>query len=127
MKGGGALPAAAALRKTVLSGNLDDDHRPRYLQCQPRLELHPLRCRCRYRRHHHRPHFDEKHEIPGIAAAGGGFIVSASHKATDDLVRIAAAAKMSGAKVTLTGLSHKTTDDLVRIGAAGKGCVVLEG
>jgi hypothetical protein len=43
------------------------------------------------------------------------------------LVRIAAAAKISGAKVTLTGLNHKTTDDLVRIGAAGKGCVVLEG
>lgn len=66
-------------------------------------------------------------DLVRIAAAGGGFILTASHKTTDDLVRIAAAAKMSGATVTLTGLDHKTTDDLVRIGAAGKGCVVVAG
>lgn len=66
-------------------------------------------------------------DLVRIAAAGGGFTLSAGHKTTDDLVRIAAAASSKGSRLTFTGLKHKTTDDLVRISAAGKGCIVLEG
>lgn len=57
-------------------------------------------------------------DLVRIAAAGGGFILTATHKTTDDLVRIAAAASGKGSRITFTGLTHKTTDDLVRISAA---------
>lgn len=62
-----------------------------------------------------------------IAAAGGGFTLTASLKPTDDLIRIAAAASNKGSCVKFVGLSLRPTDDLIRIAAAGKGCVVLEG
>ncbi|NHZ85594.1 MAG: hypothetical protein GWP19_06910 [Planctomycetia bacterium] len=66
-------------------------------------------------------------DLVRIAAAGGGFTLTATHKTTDDLVRIAAAASGKGSRITFAGLTHKTTDDLVRISAAGKGCIILEG
>lgn len=66
-------------------------------------------------------------DLVRIAAAGGGFTLTATHRTTDDLVRIAAAASGKGSRITFTGLTHRTTDDLVRIGAASKGCVILEG
>lgn len=56
-------------------------------------------------------------DLVRIAAAGGGFTLTATHKTTDDLVRIAAAASGKGSRITFAGLTHKTTDDLVRISA----------
>jgi hypothetical protein len=65
-------------------------------------------------------------DLVRIAAAGGGFRLSAAVRSTDDLVRIAAAASSSGARVSFAGLNVRPTDDLVRIGAAGKGSVSFE-
>ena len=62
-----------------------------------------------------------------IAAAGGGFTLTATHRSTEDLIRIAAAASGKGARITFTGLTHRSTEDLIRISAASKGSVVLEG
>lgn len=66
-------------------------------------------------------------DLVRIAAAGGGFTLTASNRTTNDLVRIAAAASGKGSRIAFTGLSTRTTDDLVRIGAASKGSVILEG
>ena len=66
-------------------------------------------------------------DLVKIAAAGGGFTLTAEHRKTEDLVRIAAAASHIGAQITFTGLTHRPTEDLIRIGAAGQGCIVLEG
>jgi hypothetical protein len=59
-----------------------------------------------------------------IAAAGGGMYGEGS-KSTDDLIKIAAAASGKGVRVIVTKASGKQTEDLVRIAAAGKGCVLL--
>lgn len=61
-----------------------------------------------------------------IASAGGGLIVDARGKSTDNLIRIAAAASISGAKITIKYYDGIMTDNLVRIAAAGKGCVVFD-
>lgn len=62
-----------------------------------------------------------------IAAAGGGFTLTATLRPTDDLIRVAAAASNSGARVVFTGLKLRPTADLIRIAAAGKGSVAFEG
>jgi hypothetical protein len=51
--------------------------------------------------------------------------MSFERKTTEELIQIAAAARNSGAQITLTGLAVRTTDELLQITAAGKG-VVLE-
>lgn len=61
-----------------------------------------------------------------IAAAGGGFNINASGRSTEDLIRVAAAAGNKGARVSFIGMRSKSTEDLIRIGAAGKGAVVFE-
>lgn len=61
-----------------------------------------------------------------IATSGGGMRLSGSRILTDDLVRLAAAAKGSGARIYLSGLSGHSTNDLIRIGTAGRGSVVFE-
>ena len=53
--------------------------------------------------------------------------MEAAVRSTADLVRIAQAAKASGAQVTFSGLNVRPTAELVRIGQAGAGVVVLEG
>jgi predicted RNA-binding protein YlxR (DUF448 family) len=60
-----------------------------------------------------------------IAAAGGGMYVPAT-KSTEDLIQIAAAASGKGARIIVTKASGKATDDLIRIAAAGKGCVLFD-
>jgi len=65
-------------------------------------------------------------DLVRIAAAGGGFRLEAGSCTNADLVRVAAAAATSGARLTFSGLGTRTTADLVRIGAAGNGGVVLE-
>jgi hypothetical protein len=54
-----------------------------------------------------------------IAAAGGGVYVPAT-KSTEDLFQIAAAASDKGARIIVTKASGKATDDLVRIAALAK-------
>ena len=51
--------------------------------------------------------------------------MDAKMRTTDDLVRIAAAASNSGARVEFQGMKMRTTDDLVRIAAAGRGAVTF--
>ena len=65
-------------------------------------------------------------ELVKIAAAGGGFRLSAGLRSTDDLVRIAAAGASKGARLVFTGLGLRSTDEIVRIAAAGKGAVTFE-
>ena len=60
-----------------------------------------------------------------IAAAGGGMHVPAT-KSTDDLIRIAAAASSRKAKIIITDASGKSTEDLIRIAAAGNGSVIFD-
>lgn len=64
-------------------------------------------------------------DLVRIAAAGGGFRLSAGPRTTDDLVRIAAAASSKGARISFTGLGARATEDLVRIAAAGRGAVMF--
>ena len=62
-------------------------------------------------------------ELITIAAAGGGLDLRNVAKPTDDLIRIAAAAKSKRATILIKG--NKTTDELIRIAAAGGGCVTI--
>jgi len=55
-----------------------------------------------------------------IAAAGGGFHMSAKSFTVDQLYRIAAAASRHGARITITEANHLTTDQLYQVAAAGK-------
>ena len=65
-------------------------------------------------------------ELMQIAAAGGGFRFNSGTRHTDDLTRIAAAAKSGDATVVLAGISDRPTADLIQIAAAGKGSVIFE-
>jgi hypothetical protein len=66
-------------------------------------------------------------ELVRIVQAGGGLKLTATHRSTDDLVLIAAAAPDWGVPVTLSGLEDRSTDDLVLIAEAGQGSVILKG
>ncbi len=61
-----------------------------------------------------------------ILAAGGGVIVDGSQYPPDLLVRMAAAARGSGATLILRNADSKMPNDLVRIAAAGIGKVIFE-
>ncbi|MDE9496099.1 hypothetical protein KKJ09_21695 [Xenorhabdus bovienii] len=70
-------------------------------------------------------------QLVRIASAGGGIIIRASEKNTDQFVIIATAMANSPYEIkptlTLLGAGYeKNTDQLVRIAEAGKGCVVFE-
>ena len=64
-------------------------------------------------------------DLVKIAAAGGGFRISAA-RPVNDLVRIAAAAANGGAKIIIAKAAAVQTMDLVRIASAGKGRVFFE-
>lgn len=64
-------------------------------------------------------------DLVRIAAAGGGFELSAGERPTVDLVRIATAARNKGARLKISGLGKMSINDLIRIAAAGGGCVEL--
>ena len=66
------------------------------------------------------------HELVEIAAEGGGYRLDGTLKSTEDLERIAAAAKSGGAIVTIHGLHIRSQIDLVRIAKAVAGLVVME-
>ena len=65
-------------------------------------------------------------ELIHIAAAGAGFTIEAGTFASEDLVRIAAAAAGTGAQVVIHGASGRATEDLLRIAKAGRGCVQFD-
>lgn len=65
-------------------------------------------------------------ELIKIAGAGGGLVLQAGRRTTDELVKIAAAAKRSGTMVILRDMSVRKTESLIRIAAAGKGHVIFE-
>src|SRR5688500_18753983 len=71
----------------------------------------------------HRPTAD----LVAIALAGGGFLLDAENRPTDDLVHIARSAQTGSAKVVFRGLRHRSTAELLRIAEAGSGVIVLEG
>ena len=61
-----------------------------------------------------------------IASAGGGLAMEGGRRTTDELAKIAAAAKRSGATVIFRNMAVRKTEDLVRIAAAGKGHVIFD-
>jgi hypothetical protein len=64
-------------------------------------------------------------ELIKIAGAGGGFVLEAGRRSTDELVRIATAAKWSGATVIFMNVAMRKTDDLAKIAASAKGHVIF--
>ncbi|MBL9121133.1 MAG: hypothetical protein JNL80_14585 [Phycisphaerae bacterium] len=69
--------------------------------------------------------FDDRstEELIRLAAAGASFTISGTHRAFDDILRIATAAKMGSARICLTDLGDGDFDTLLRIAAAGPGVV----
>ena len=65
-------------------------------------------------------------ELVRIASTGGGFRLDTSGRQTEDLIRIATAARTNNATVIFAGMGMRSTDDLIKIGNAGKGCVIFE-
>lgn len=65
-------------------------------------------------------------ELIRIVESGAGLRMQIGNKSTDDLVKLAEAARRSGAVLFLTGLSSRDLADVVRIAEAGKGALVLE-
>lgn len=65
-------------------------------------------------------------DLVKIVAAGGGLILDAEAKSTDELIKIANAAAESEAFVTMRKVGEKNTDELIKIAAAGDGAVVFE-
>jgi DNA replication protein len=65
-------------------------------------------------------------ELVRIASAGGGFVVEAGRRTTEELVKISAAARQSGATVVFRNMGIRKTEALLKIAAAGKGKVVFE-
>jgi len=64
-------------------------------------------------------------DVIQILSAGGGVEMDAALKPTDVLVRMASAARGSGASLVLKGLGMRPTADLVRIASAGGGAVIF--
>lgn len=64
-----------------------------------------------------------------IVAAGGGVVIDLEKQTllVDTLIRIAATAGVSGAKITIKNINGRLlVDTLIRIAAAGRGNVVFE-
>ena len=65
-------------------------------------------------------------ELVELAKAGGGFVLEAGRRNTDELVRIAAAARKSGTTIILRKMAVRKNESLMKIAAAGKGHVIFE-
>jgi len=65
-------------------------------------------------------------ELVELAKAGGGFVLEVGKRNTDELVRIAEAARKSGSTVTFRKISVRKNESLTKIAAAGKGHVIFE-
>lgn len=64
-------------------------------------------------------------ELTQIAAAGGGFYLSAHDYSVPDLTMIASAASGKRAPVTVEDCDRLSAAELTQIGAAGKGAVTF--
>jgi hypothetical protein len=71
--------------------------------------------------------FETRHtnDLIRILLSGGGLDLDASLRPTDDLIRMALAAKQSGASLTLRRLDPRLPEELVRIALAGGARVVF--
>jgi hypothetical protein len=65
-------------------------------------------------------------ELIEIARAGGGFVLEVGRRNTDELVRIAAAARKSGSTVVFRKMATRKQESLMKIAEAGKGHVIFE-
>jgi hypothetical protein len=65
-------------------------------------------------------------ELIQLARAGGGFVLDVGRRNTDDLVRIASAAKKSGSTVIFRKTGARRNESLIKIAAAGKRHVIFE-
>jgi hypothetical protein len=65
-------------------------------------------------------------DLVEIARAGGGFVLEVGRRNTDELVRIAAAARKSGSTVVFTKMLARKKEALMKIATAGKGHVIFE-
>jgi hypothetical protein len=61
-----------------------------------------------------------------LAAAGGGFSLSATGTPVEDLIRIAAAGQAGNAQLTFIVSEALSDKDLIRIAAAGAGSVIFQ-
>lgn len=61
-----------------------------------------------------------------LAAAGAGFRIDVTLRPTNDLIRIAAAARQGGARITFSGIGLRQRDELIQIAAAGGGNISFE-
>lgn len=64
-------------------------------------------------------------ELVQIASAGGGLVLEAGRRTTDELIKIAAAARQAGAIIVFKNMALRKTAALVKIAAAGKGKVIF--
>jgi hypothetical protein len=67
----------------------------------------------------------QTNDVVRLAAAGDGFEMNAAGRPTEDLIRIAAAAGSSEARIVFRGLGVRPLSELIRIAAAGKGGVTF--
>lgn len=65
-------------------------------------------------------------DIVRILLSGGGLSLNGQMRMTDELVRMALAARQSGASFTISGMAMRSTDEIVRIALAGGGRVTFE-
>jgi hypothetical protein len=65
-------------------------------------------------------------ELIQIVKAGAGLRMQVGNKSTEDLVKLAEAARSAGAVLVLTGLSSRDITEVIRIAEAGKGALILE-
>lgn len=65
-------------------------------------------------------------ELIQIVAAGGGLILDAAPRPTNDLIQIASAASGNRVPLQFRGMDTRPTSDLIQIAAAARGCVMFE-
>ena len=65
-------------------------------------------------------------QILKIVTSGGGVIIDASGRMTDQLIRIAAAAAATGAVVIIKNTKNMMSDSMVKIATAGRGSVIFD-
>jgi len=65
-------------------------------------------------------------ELIELVRAGGGLVLDAGRRSTDELVRIVTAARKSGSTIILRKVALRKNEALMRISEAGKGHVIFE-
>jgi hypothetical protein len=71
-------------------------------------------------------HIKTTDELVELAKAGCGFVLDVGRRNTDELVRIAAAAKKSGSTIIFRKTAVRKKEALLKIAAAGKAHVIFE-